>query len=40
MVGKWEVSDIGVQVGVTNGVDKVKLVKIIRKFQTKSVKIL
>ena len=35
MVGKWEVSDIGLHGGVTNGVDKVKLIKIISKFQTK-----
>ena len=35
MVGKWEVSDIGVQVGVTNGVAKVKSIKILGNFQTK-----
>ena len=40
MVGKWEVVGIGVQLGVTNGVAKVKLIKIIIKLQTKSVKIL
>ena len=40
MVVKWEVVDIGVQGGVTNGADKVKLIKILRKFQTKNVKIL
>ena len=36
MVGKLEVGDIGVQVGVTNGVAKVKWIKILRKFQTKN----
>ena len=40
MVDKWEVDDIGVQGGVTNGVYKAKRIKIIRTFQTKSVKIL
>ena len=40
MVGKWEVGDIGVQVGVANGVDKVKRIKILRNFQTKIDKIL
>ena len=35
MVGKWEVGDIGVQGGVTNGVAKVKWIKIIRNSQTK-----
>ena len=34
MVGKWEVGDILVQGYVTNGVAKVKWIKIIRKFQT------
>ena len=38
MVVKWEVGGIGVQGGVTNGVAKVKWIKILRKFQTKSVK--
>ena len=31
IVCKWELCDIGVQVGVTNGVAKVKRMKIIRK---------
>ena len=35
MVGKYEIGDIGVQIGVTNGVAKVKSIKILRKFQTK-----
>ena len=35
MVGRWEVSGIGVQLGVTNGVAKVKRIKILREFQTK-----
>ena len=35
MVDKWEVGDIGVHVGVNNGVAKVKEIKILRKFQTK-----
>ena len=40
MVDKWQVCDIGVQVGVNIVVDKVKLNKILRNFQTKSFKIL
>ena len=40
MVGKLEVGDIGLQEGVTNVLAKVKLIKILRKFQTKSVKIM
>ena len=32
MVGKWEVGDIGVHGGVTNGVAKVKWIKILRFF--------
>ena len=40
MVGKREVGDIGLQGGVTNCVAKVKRIKNIRKFPTKSVKIL
>ena len=35
MVVKWEVSDNGVQGGVTNGAAKLKCIKILRKFQTK-----
>ena len=34
MLGKWEVGDIVVQVGVTNGVSKAKRIKILRGFQT------
>ena len=40
MVGRWEVGDIGVQVGVTNGLAKVKRIKILGKFQTKKCQIL
>ena len=40
MLCTWEVGNIGVQGGVTNCVSKAKLIKIPRKFQTKSVKIL
>ena len=39
MLGKWEVGDIGVQGGVTNGMAKVKWIKILRKLK-KIVKIL
>ena len=35
MVSKWEVDDIWVQGGVTNGVAEVKWIKFYRKFQTK-----
>ena len=35
MVGKWEVGDIGVQRCLPNGVAKMILIKILRKFQTK-----
>ena len=35
MLGKWEVSGIGVQVGLTNDVAKAKWIKILIKFQTK-----
>ena len=35
MVSKCEVGDIGVHLGVNNGVAKVKWIKILRKFQTK-----
>ena len=35
MEGNWDVGDIVVQGGVTNGVNKVKLIKISSKFQTK-----
>ena len=35
MVGKFECSSIGVQVGVTNGVTNVLRHKILRRFQTK-----
>ena len=36
MLGKWEFGDIGVQVGVTNGMAKVIWIKIPIKFQTKT----
>ena len=36
MVGKQENGDIGAQGGLTNGVAKVKWIKILRKFQTKN----
>ena len=40
MVGEWEVSDIVVQGGITNGLAKVKRIKSLRKFQTIFFKIL
>ena len=40
MVGKWKFGDIVLEGGVNNCVTKIKLVKIPRKFQRKSVKIL
>ena len=35
IVGEWEVRDIGMQGGATNGVSKVKWIKILRKFKKK-----
>ena len=35
MLCMWEVGDIGVQGGVTNGVTNAKRIKNLRKFQTK-----
>ena len=40
MLSKWEVGDILVQVVITNGIYKLKWIKILRNFQTKSVKIM
>ena len=40
MVGMCEVSDILVQGGITNGVAKMKWIKIIRNFKSKIVKIM
>ena len=40
MVGKWEVCDVEVHGGVTNGVAKIKWIKFSEIFKQKSVKIL